>query len=225
MKTVNGQIVPEGLSISKLEDMMDSSNMQTFAIACEALRLSQTQQAYDLLKKHLTATDPYKRRYVLSVIFDYPDSSELTSNLEQALQSKFIYLVTTALNNIIHKKARIADEQIIAAIERNHASINSYYFQALTCIENTEQNTERIIKLYHSCKQDSQRISVAECLYYFSHSNYHLQLFDLFKDHPIPHIRILACKIARDLGRKDLLQKFAQDKDGHIRKLVSEFHF
>lgn len=53
MKTINGQIVPEDLSLSELETMMESSDMQKFAVACEALRLANTHQAYEVLKKRV----------------------------------------------------------------------------------------------------------------------------------------------------------------------------
>lgn len=40
MHIINGQTVPPELSISELEQMMISSDMQTFRVACETLRLS-----------------------------------------------------------------------------------------------------------------------------------------------------------------------------------------
>ena len=101
MKMINGQIVPENLTLSELEGMMESSNMQTFAVACEVLRLANTQEAYELLKKYLYVSDQYKRRCVLAVIYDYNNASELVSELVQALNSEEHFLVTTALDNII----------------------------------------------------------------------------------------------------------------------------
>lgn len=220
MKLINGQIVPKNLTFSELEEMMESSNMQTFALACEALRLANSQQAYEVLKKHITVSDRYKRRCVLAVIYDYSNASELIPELVQALKSEEVFLVTTALDNIIQGRVRVADEQVLACIESNHGKLNSSYYYALTCIERTEENVERILNLYHTCKEDSVRIAMAESLHGFCNPNNYLRLFNLFKDDPVSHIRMVACRIAIDHDRGDLLQKFKQDKDGHIRKLA-----
>lgn len=220
MKMINGQIVPENLTLSELEEMMESSNMQTFAIACEALRLANTQEAYELLKKHLYVSDRYKLRCVLAVVYDYSNSSELVSELVRALNSEELFLVTTALDNIIQGKVRVADEQVLACIERNHGKLNSSYYYVLTCIERTGENVERILNLYHACKENSIRIALAECLHTFCNPNNYIRLFNLFKDDSVAHIRMVACRIAIDRDRRDLLQNFKQDKDGHIRKLA-----
>lgn len=220
MKMINGQIVPENLTLSKLEEMMESSNMQTFAVACEALRLANTQESYELLKKYLYVSDRYKHRCVLAVIYDYNNSSELVSELVRALQSEELFLVTTALDNIIQGKVRVADEQVLACIERNHGRLNNSYYRVLNCIERSEDNVERILNLYHTCKENSIRIAIAERLRTFCNPNNYLRLFDLFKDDSVAHIRMVACRIAIDHDRGDLLQKFKQDKDGHIRKLA-----
>lgn len=220
MKMINGQIVPENLTLLKLEEMMESSDMQTFSVACEALRLANTQEAYELLKKYLYVSDRYKRRCVLAVIYDYNNSSELVSELVQALESEKVFLVTTALDNIIQGKVRVADEQVLTCIERNHEKLNRSYYHVLTCIERTEENVERILNLYHTCKENSTRIAIAECLHTFCNSNNYLRLFDLFEDDSVARIRMVACRIAKDYDRRDLLQKFTQDKDGHIRKLA-----
>ena len=220
MKMINGQIVPENLTLSELEGMMESSNMQTFAMACEVLRLANTQEAYELLKKYLYVSDRYKRRCVLAVIYDYNNASELVSELVQALNSEELFLVTTALDNIIQGKIHVADEQVLACIGRNHGKLNSSYYYVLTCIERTEENIDRILNLYRTCKEDSVRTVIAESLYSFCNPNNYLRLFNLFKNDSVAHIRMVACRIAIDRDRGDLLQNFKQDKDGHIRKLA-----
>lgn len=220
MKMINGQTVPENLSLPELVEMMGTSDVQIFAVACEALRLANTQQAYEVLKKHISVADKYKFRCILEVIFDYSSACELVCALEYALQSEEMFLVKTALNNIIQGKVRVADEQVLACIEKNHHKLDSYSYRVLTRIKGTSESINRILNLYHTCKEDSCRVVIAECLYHFCSINNYLQLFALFESEDTPHIRILACRIAKDYNRADLLQKFTHDKDGHIRKLV-----
>lgn len=222
MKTINGQIVTEKFPLSELEKMLESSDMQKFAVACEALRLANTRQAYEVLKKHISDPDRYKRRCILSVIYDYSCSSELIPELLGAMQSDEMFLVTTALDIIIQGKVHAVDEQIFACIEKNQGKLDSYYYRALSGVENSEENMERILKLYSTCKEKSVRSAIAECLYVFRNEKNYVQLFELFEGDAVPHIRILACRIAKDYHRADLLQKFIEDEDGHIRKIACE---
>lgn len=220
MAMVKGMDIPEGLSPAELEAMMESKDMQTFMIACEALCLENTNQAYGILKRYIAHNDLYRRRYVLSVIFGYPQAAELVSHLEQALCSDKAFLWGTALDVIIQKEVRVAEEVLFSCIERNWSQVERYDIYALESVEKTQANAQRILKLYQACRDDSTRIAMAGVLYSFCTEENHLALFELFRDDPASHIRILACRIARAYRRPDLLAKFAQDRDGHIRKLV-----
>ena len=216
-------MVSEGLSPEELANMMEAGDMKTFSVACEALCLANTHWAYKILKQHIAHSDLYKRRYVLSVIFHYPQAVELTSHLEQALNSEKPFLYGTALNVIIQEKVRVSDEALLVCFERNQGKLNRYDCLALETAEKTEANTRRILKLYRLCRDKSFRIGLAETLYCFCSQENHMEFYRLFQDDPAPHIRILACRIAKDYRHLELLRKFAQDKDGHIRKLaVSE---
>lgn len=212
--------VPEELSLGELKTMMESSDMQTFMIACEALRLAQNDASYALLKQYIAHSDLYKRRYVISVIFGYPQAAELVPHLELALGSEKPFLWGTALDVIIQEKVRVAEEALFSCIERNWEQVGRYDIYALDSVEKTQGNAGRILKLYQACRDDSTRIAMAGVLYGFCTEENHQTFFQLFQDDPAPHIRILACRIAREHHRPDLLSKFAQDRDGHIRKLA-----
>jgi hypothetical protein len=212
--------IPEGLSPEELSNMMESNDMRTFMIACEALCLDNTNQAYEILKRYIVHNDLYKRRYVLSVIFGYPQAAELVPHLEWALGSEKAFLWGTALDVIIQQEIRVAEEVLFSCIERNWTQVRRYDIYALNSVEKTQANAQRILKLYHACRDDSTRIAIAEVLYDFCAEENHLTFYELFQDDPTPHIRILACRIARAYHRPDLLSKFAQDRNGHIRKLA-----
>lgn len=220
MQKIRGLMVPEGLSPEELKIMMESGDMKTFSTACEALCLAKAPWAYEILKQHISHKDLYKRRYVLSVIFHYPQAAELVSHLEQALNSEKPFLYDTALNVIIQEDVRVSDDALLACFERNHGSLNRYVCLALETVEKNESNTRRILKLYRACRDKSFRIGLAETLYCFCREENHMEFFHLFRDDPAPHIRILACRIAKDYHHAELLAKFAKDWDGHIRKLA-----
>lgn len=71
MKIVNGGIIPTDIPLDKLTYMMESSEMKIFVVACEALLLNGSHEAYELLKEYIACRDRYRRRYVLSVIYNF----------------------------------------------------------------------------------------------------------------------------------------------------------
>ncbi len=64
---------------------------------------------------------------------------------------------------------------------------------------------------------------MAEQLEEFATEENHMQLFKLFQEDEQAHVRMIACKIASKMKRHDLIVKFEDDKDGHIRKYVKNF--
>ena len=220
MQLVRGMMIPEELTPEELKEMMESGNMQTFMVACEALRLADTPWAYGILKQYITHSDLYKRRYVLSVIFHYPQAAELVPHLERALTSGTSFLEGTALDVIIQDRISVSEERLLTYFERNRESINCYHCLALDTVARSDENARRVLKMFRLCRNKSMRIALAQCLYDFHSEENHLELYELFRKDPVPHIRILACRIARDYHHPELLDGFVQDPDGHIRKLA-----
>ena len=220
MKYINGQAVPAHLPISEIAVMMESPDMKIFAIGCEALREIGTQEAYALLKQHLDPKDRYRFRYVLSVIFDFDASAELSAYFLDALQSDSFMFVLTVLKHLIHKNLWVSDEQILQCFEKNHKQIDSYYYQILEGIAKTPEYTARLIRLFRQAPSDSVRIAIAKCMTAFAVQDNYMHLFELLANSPIHKLRMEACRIACKFGRKDLLQRYVSDSDGHIRKYV-----
>ena len=196
MKKINGQEVPEGISLTELEQMLTSSDMQTFALACEALRLQATHEAYSLLKTHIADKDPYRRRYVMSVIFDWEEASELKQELLRDLQSDRHFLVETALSNLIYEKVRVEDEAIFSCLEKNRHWLDGFYYQVLALVDKNENNAARIVKLFQSCDAPSARITIAQRLPSFCTAENYQQIFDTIANDPQSKIRMAACCIA-----------------------------
>jgi len=222
MKYLNCQEVPENCTINDLRTMLESSDMQTFTIACEALRNTQTFEAYNLLKSKLQIKDKYRYRYILDVIFSFDESIELKNYFINAMQSDDRILVTTALEHLIHKNLWVTDEQILACFEKNHNLLDGFYYQILLQIAGTASNTSRIIELLNGSKSDSTKIAVAECLSDFATKDNYLDIYCLLANSSLSKLRMEACRIACKFGRRDLLHAFVKDSNGHIRKYVNQ---
>ena len=221
MQMIRGLMIPENLTPEELKKMMESGDMRTFMIACEALRLTDTHWAYGVLKQNITHSDLYRRRYVLSVIFHYPEAAELVPHLEQALASGKSFLEGTVLDVIIQDNISISEEILLAYFERNRETINSYHCLALRTVAKSEANSRRILKMFRLCRYESMRIALAQQLHSFCSTGNHMALYELFRNDPAPQVRILACRIAREYHHPELLEGFVRDRDGHIRKLAS----
>ena len=222
MKFLNGQEVPQNCTINDLRTMLESSDMQTFAIACEALRNSGTTEAYHLLKSKLQVKEKWKYRYILSVIFTFDESIELKNYFINAMQSDDRILVATVLNHLIYKNLWVTDEQILTCVEKNHNFLDGFYYQILLRIASTASNTSRIIELLNNSKSDSTKIAVAECLSEFATKDNYIDIYCLFADSNLSKLRMEACRIAGKFGRGDLLHTFVKDANGHIRKYVNQ---
>jgi hypothetical protein len=222
MKLVNGNAVPDSYTIDQLREILDSSDMQTFALACEALQNTKEAKAYQVLKAKLQEKDRYRYRYLLSVIFSFDESAELQEHFKNALLSDDTLLVTTALEHLIRKNIWVTDEQIFSCFEKNHNNLNGYYYQILLRIARTESHTIRMINLLNNSQTDSVKIAVAECLTEFTTTENFHDIYELFANSSISKLRMEACRIANKFGRVDLLQAFANDSDGHVRKYVKQ---
>lgn len=220
MQKINGKEVPESISLTELEQMLASHNMQTFSLACEALRIHAAHEAYLLLKAHIADKDPHRRRYVMSVIFDWEEASELKRELRSDLQSDHHFLIDTALNNLIHEKIRVEDEEIFSCLERNHHWLDGYDYQVLALVDKNGSNAARVIRLFQNCDNPSARIAIAEQLSAFCTAENYRQIFDMLANDPQSKIRMAACCIANSHRRMDLLRSFENDPDGHIRSYV-----
>ncbi len=224
MRRVNGQIVPENLSVDELSSMMETTDVKVLAVACSALQALGTHEAYMLLKHHVNTQDRCKRRLVYSVIFSFPESSELKNQFRKALLSKDLYFVFTVLNHLVHKNLWVSEADILTCFRNHHNQLSSYYYQILYNISRTEDNTQQLLKWMKTAKTDSIRIAVAECLEYVCTEENYLPVLSELQHSPISKIRMVACRIAKNHERCDLLKPFEGDSDGHIRKFVQKYN-
>ena len=210
----------EHISIKELDQMMESSDMKLFVAASNALVQRKSKEAYEILKKYIFSADVYKKRYVLSVIFEYPEALELVDELEKALRipNTHSFMTSTILGIIIQYHISIDAEIVVEALRNCDLDFGGYY-QLIGEFDKNKKNLEMILELYHSKRKcTSIRISMAEQMFKFVNKENYMQLFQLFEKDEQPHIRMIACEIANKMERRDLLMLFKDDKYGHIRK-------
>ena len=210
----------ENTPLYELEIIMQTYNMKIFCAAVNELVKRNSEDVYRVLKKYLDISDKYKKRFVLSVIFEFPEAIELCDRLEQTLkyENDKNLMLNTILNILIKYHIKLSDELILEVLRENDFDYG-WYYQAIAYMDRTESNVNEILALYRK-KCTSARIVIAEQLEVFVTDENYIKLFQLFKDDEQPHIRMSACRIVEKMNRKDLLMMFKNDRDGHIRKYV-----
>lgn len=178
VKIVNGEKIPTYLPLDKLSSMMESSDMKIFVIACEALVLNGSYEAYALLRKYIDSRDKYRRRYILSVIYHFSFADELTGELEKAIISQDRILVHTALEVLLNTRIQISDNSIIFALRNGQSYIPRYYYSVINSLSKTEENYQAVLSLYRmNGNNHSNKIVIAENLYCFCNSSNFTELF------------------------------------------------
>ncbi len=210
-----------GGNIETLREMIKSPRMEIFAPACRVLGELGTEEAYEVLKECLGIRDKHLYRYLMSVIFRFPQSAELADRFVEALESKDPIFVDTALKHLVRENLWVTEEQILSCFEKNRDQLHNYYYATvLIKLSKTEDHTNRILRMFHRTQNNSVKIALGECLTAFATEDNYMTLYDLMKDSPIHKLRMEACRIAQKFHRKELLKPFTEDPDGHIRSFV-----
>ena len=212
------------VSIKELIQLMETSDMKQFCNVTKELVQRNSKDAYEVLKKYVFSTDIYKRRYVLSVIFEFPYAIELVDELEKALRTENAKaFMTKTIQEVLIKYNIKIDAHTIIQVLKNSDLDYGWYYQVLETFDISEENIDKLLELYRiKRKCTSIRIVMAEQMLRFANEENYIQLFQLFEKDEQAHIRMIACKIASKMSRQDLLVLFKDDENGHIRKYVTK---
>lgn len=212
----------ENAPIKELVQRIETPDMERFCAVAKELIRRNSKDAYEVLKKYVYSSDAYKRRYVLSIIFEYSYAMELVDELDKELRAKDtkVFIVTTILEVLIKYNIKIDEDTLILAL-KNSALDAGWYYQLIGTFEQSEKNLEKLLELYEIKSQCTGiRIEMAEQLLRFVNEENYVRLFHLFQKDEQGHIRMIACDIAKKMNRMDLLLSFKDDKDGHVRKFA-----
>lgn len=216
---LNGTPIPYDLPIKDLEEMMNSSVMKDFSLACEALSYKNDPAAYRIMKSHIDDNDKYRRLYVLKTIFRHSEAYELIDFLENAIASDDFLFVKDGLTVISDYKIKVSEQSLTAAVSKHLPKLYSE-IRALSTLDVSSDNYVYLTELFKEAKLCIQREIIAEILIEKYLITKPEGLFDLFRRDGFAKIRLLALKIAENHGYS--LSSFFSDMDGHVKKLLSK---
>ena len=212
---LNGTPVPYDLPIEDLKEMMASSLMKDFTLACEALSYKNDPEAYKIIKAYINDRDKYRRLFVLKTIFRYPEAVELVGYLENAIASDDFLFVSNGLMIAIEYGIKVSEPLLIAAAKKYCDELYTA-LDALRLLTISESNFEEIKSVFTSCTKSAEKEISGRILCDGYLPQKAKELFELFRHDKFAKIRTIALEIGNkyDFDTGD----FLSDIDGHIRK-------
>ena len=215
---LNGAVIPYDLPVDQLKEMMASSVMEDFSLACEALSYKNDPEAYHIMKSHVRDQDKYRRLYILKTIFRYREAAELVDFLEEAIASDDFLFAEHGLTVVSAYRIKVSEPLLIAAVKKH---CNELYTAvgALKTLEISDGNFEETVRIFNLCSQCVQKEMIGKILCDGYLPSKAKALFDLFRSDSFAKIRNLALKIGKKCGFD--ISGFLSDADGHIRKAAN----
>ena len=215
---LNGAVIPYDLPVDQLKEMMASSVMKDFSLACEALSYKNDSEAYRIMKSYVRDQDKYRRLYILKTIFRYREAAELVDFLEEAIASDDFLFAEHGLTVVSVYRIKVSEPLLIAAVKKH---CNELYTAvgALKTLEISDGNFEETVRIFNLCSQCAQKEIIGEILCDGYLPSKAKALFDLFRSDSFAKIRGLALEIGKKYGFD--ISGFLSDADGHIRKAAN----
>lgn len=217
---LNGTPIPYDLPIEDLKEMMASSVMKDFSLACEALSYKNDPQAYEIMKSHINDKDKYRRLYVLKTIFRHPEAAELVGVLENAIASDDFLFVENGLTVIADCKVKISDSLLLSVVCKHFERLSWTAIRALDILAVNEAHYVKLTELFGRAERCIQKELIGEILIGQYLPDKSEDLFALFAKDGNAKIRYLALKLADRYGYHIL--GFLSDMDGHVKKLAAK---
>jgi len=214
---LNGTPIPYDATIDVLKNMMSSTVMQEFSLACEALSYKDDPEAYEIMKSYINDKDKYRRLYVLKTIFRHSGAIELKGFLEQAIASDDFLFVSNGLLVISDYKVKVSDDLLFSVVSRHLPNLYRELY-ALSVTDACEENYIKLTELFGRTELCAQKEFISDVLIEAYLPAKRKEMFDLFRCDGFAKIRLLAVTLANQYGYD--LSEFLSDSDGHVKKLA-----
>ena len=214
-------------TLSELCEMMASSEMKDFTVACDELSRMDSDEAFEIMRPYLDHKDKYRRLYVLKTIFRHPRAADISYYLEEAILSSDKLFVENGLLTVGRFGIKIPEEIIWFGVENSDISYND--MRAIKLLDASPENYKKILDLFFgegifNKRIYWQKIFIADILREKYFPEKAEELYHIFATDGLAYIRFRAMKIADDFGfdKVALLEKI---RTGASRLAESKFAF
>lgn len=212
------------VSIAEIDKIMSNCTCGAFQTACRALHARGGKEDFQLLEKYIDSSDDFERRSALRYILYFSIGKEKYSRrVSELLQSNEVYTLRGALELIQLHKMNQNDNSILDVIEKHISQIGTSSIYSLHYIPDINSVFDRIIALYQNCSKQ-QRETLAECIFELVNAEHFEKAFDLLASDSYHKVRLYAVKLAIKHEHFALLERFINEKEGHIRTLAQKYY-
>ncbi len=211
------------LTREEIESIMDKS-YEHFGFLCLVLKNRGEDEDFKLIEKFINDSDHRKCYLALKNILAFEKGKEKYAHLVgERLKNDDIIILRGALELVREHKLMQTDNRILEIYEKYiDKNISSCCVCALRYNPGFEENYERILALYRRAPKQNKEC-FAKLLTDLADESRFDELFPLFAEDEYCKVRIGAARLAIKHERYELLNRFINEKDGHIRKLALKY--
>ncbi len=208
----------------EIESIMNKS-YEHFGFLCRVLKDRGEDEDFKLIEKFINDSDHRKCYLALKNILAFEKGKEKYAHLvSERLKNDDIIILRGALELVREHELMQSDNRILEIYEKYiDKNISSCCICALRYNPNFEENYERIVALYRRAPK-SNRECFSKLLTEVAAESHFDELFTLFENDNYHKVRISAVRLAIKYERYELLNRFINEKDGHIRKLALKYY-
>ena len=216
-ETVNGRRIPYEASTEELILLLQSKEMTSFCVACEALSYRSEDAAFSAVSSFLVSKDSMRRLYAFEVIYRFPQAAKLQWYLDDQLFSNELWFVKAALRNIMYYRVPCTEEKLKAAVSAHYRTLHEE-FHALAALGISDNNYQYLKSLLADVRTSISQEIVSEILIRGYGATKTEELFSLLSASSNPKLRVRSVYLAKQHGIAT--EHMANDVDGHVRKAV-----
>lgn len=211
------------LTREEIESIMAES-YEHFWFLCFVLKKRGEDEDFELIKKFINDSDHRKCYLALKNILAFEKGKEKYAHfVSERLKNDDIIILRGALELVREHKLMQTDNRILEIYEKYiDKNISSCCVCALRYNPGFEENYERILALYRRAPKPNKEC-FTKLLTDLADESHFDELFPLFAEDEYCKVRIGAARLAIKHERYELLNRFINEKDGHIRKLALKY--
>ncbi len=211
--------------LSECETLLDMPIQRDASCIFFALSKRHTPECYRLIKKYLSHPDSYRRcqaiNYLLYFSVEREQNVLTLENMLKAFSDNNDESRIRTILSIANMHNVYMNEELLFSVAAKHLpALDAYDLCALQYTQYTSENLDRIIPLFENSKKRSQREALAEMLSDRTDSEHFEKVFNLLATDEYHKVRYYGALLATVYKRRDLMECFLPDKDGHIRYLA-----
>ncbi len=211
------------LTREEIESIMNKS-YEHFGFLCSVLKDRGEVEDFKLIEKFINDSDHRKCYLALKNILYFEKGKEKYAHLvSERLKSDDIIILRGALAIVDEHKLMRSDNRILEIYEKYiDKNISSHCVCALRYNPSFEENYERILAIFRRAPK-SNKECFTKLLTDLADKSHFDELFTIFAEDEYCKVRIGAARLAIKHERYELLNRFINEKDGHIRKLALKY--